>query len=200
MCIRDRTKRLQDKSVYSEIKKYFAKRTFDESGNYAVEPFRVNLQNSLNDEVSSRGLYTSKVLTDQGNTPSEDLMCVKLSPGKAYVRGFDVYLPGTTVTDIEKPRDTKSISAASIPFKMGSVVKVNNVSGSPTVSLGGGSSNVVELRSGRVGTQGHISSGLQVGEARVYSFAVSDASYTGDVTPWDLHLYDIQTFLSLIHI
>ena len=55
------TKRLQDKSVYSEIKKYFAKRTFDESGNYAVEPFRVNLQNSLNDEISSRGLYTSKV-------------------------------------------------------------------------------------------------------------------------------------------
>ena len=23
------------------------------------------------------GLYTSNVLTDQGNTPSEDLMCVK---------------------------------------------------------------------------------------------------------------------------
>ena len=32
-------KRLQDSSTYSEIKKYFAKRTFDESGNYAVEPF-----------------------------------------------------------------------------------------------------------------------------------------------------------------
>ena len=32
------TKKLQNKSVYSEIKKYFAKRTFDESGNYAVEP------------------------------------------------------------------------------------------------------------------------------------------------------------------
>ena len=28
------------------------------------------LQNSLNDEVGSRGLYTSNQLTDQGNTPS----------------------------------------------------------------------------------------------------------------------------------
>ena len=28
------TKKLQNESVYSEIKKYFAKRTFDESGNY----------------------------------------------------------------------------------------------------------------------------------------------------------------------
>ena len=195
--VEGQTKKLQDSTVYSELKKYFAKRTFDESGNYAVEPFRVTTQDSLNDEVGSGGLYTEDQITEDGNTPSDDLMCVKLSPGKAYVRGFDVYLPGTTVTDIEKPRDTKSISAASIPFKMGSVVKVNNVSGSPTVSLGGGSSNVVELRSGRVGTQGHISSGLQVGEARVYSFAVSDASYTGDVTPWDLHLYDIQTFTVL---
>ena len=40
-------KKLQNSATYSEIKKYFAKRTFDESGNYAVEPFRVNVQNSL---------------------------------------------------------------------------------------------------------------------------------------------------------
>ena len=43
------TKKLQDQTVYSELKKYFAKRTYDESGNYSVEPFRVNTQNSLND-------------------------------------------------------------------------------------------------------------------------------------------------------
>ena len=59
-------KKLQNTSVYSEIKKYFAKRTYDESGNYAVEPFRVNLQNSLNDEIGSGGLYTENQLTDEG--------------------------------------------------------------------------------------------------------------------------------------
>ena len=46
-------------------------------------------------------------------------MCVKLSPGKAYVRGFDVSLPGTTVVDVEKPRDTKDVKTASIPFEYG---------------------------------------------------------------------------------
>ena len=101
------TKKLQNESVYSEIKKYFAKRTFDESGNYAVEPFRLNIQNSLNDEIGNDGLFTENQLTDEGNTPSEDIMCVKLSPGTAYVRGFDVRLPGTTVLDVQKPRDTK---------------------------------------------------------------------------------------------
>ena len=189
------TKKLQNKSVYSEIKKYLAKRTFDESGNYAVEPFRVNTQNSLNDEISSRGLYTSDVLTDQGNTPSEDLMCVKLSPGKAYVRGFDVYLPGTTVLDVEKPRNTKSVGATSIPFRMGHNVKVNNVFGTPFISLGGTTNNTIELFNQRSTNPNIITDrGIKIGQARVYSYGASDAPYTGGSTQFDLHLYDIQTY------
>ncbi len=191
------TKKLQDSTVYSELKKYFAKRTFDESGNYAVEPFRVTTQDSLNDETGSGGLYTENQVTDEGNTPIDDLMCVKLSPGKAYVRGFDVSLPGTTVIDVEKPRTTKTVKNASIPFSMGSLVKVNNVNGAPTISLGGNNTNVVQLRNQRVGTNKTLAQGLQVGEARVYSFGLSDASYAGATTPWDLNLYDVQTFTIL---
>ena len=123
-------------------------------------------------------------------------MCVKLSPGKAYVKGFDVYLPGTTVVDVEKPRDTKTVKAASIPFSMGSVIKVNNVSGSPFINIGGDVSNVVELRNARKGSTAHVGAGLTIGEARVYSFG-ADASYSGATTDWDLHLYDIQTFTTL---
>ena len=192
------TKKLQDTTVYSEIKKYFAARTFDESGNYAVEPFRVNTQNSLNDEISSRGLYTSDQLTDQGNTPSDDLMCVKLSPGKAYVRGFDVYLPGTTVSDVEKPRDVKQIGASSISFNMGSLLKVNNVFGSPYISLGGSNNNTIDLYNQRGFTDGSESNrGIKIGQARVYSYGASDAAYSGDSTEFDLHLYDVQTFTIL---
>ena len=190
-------KKIQDSSVYSELKKYFAKRTFDESGNYAVEPFRVTTQDSLNDEIGSGGLYTENQVTDKGNTPDDDLMCVKLSPGKAYVRGYDVSLPGTTVVDVEKPRTTKTIKNASIPFSMGSLVKLNNVHGVPKISLGGDDTNVVQLRNQRVGATPANASGLQVGEARVYSFALSDASYSGATTPWDLNLYDIQTYTIL---
>jgi len=195
--VEGQTKKLQDSTVYSELKKYFAKRTFDESGNYAVEPFRVTTQDSLNDEVGSGGLYIENQATDEGNTPSDDLMCVKLSPGKAYVRGYDVSLPGTTVIDVEKPRTTKTIKNASIPFSMGSLVKVNNVHGVPKISLGGDSANVVQLRNQRVGATPANAQGLQVGEARVYSFGLSDASYVGATTPWDLHLYDIQTYTIL---
>ena len=194
------TKKLQNSSVYSEIKKYFAKRTFDESGNYAVEPFRVNLQNSLNNEVDSNGLYTENQLTDEGNTPNDDTMCVKLSPGKAYVRGFDVYLPGTTVLDIDKPRDVKNIDSASVPFRMGSLLRVNNVFGMPFIQLGGNSVannlNIVELYNQR--RDGSTPSGIEkIGQARVYSFGVTDASYKNASTQFDLHLFDIQTYTKL---
>ena len=87
-------------------------------------------------------------------------MCVKLSPGKAYVRGFDVSLPGTTVVDVEKPRDTKDVKTASIPFNMGSVIKVNNVGGTPFINIGGNTTNVVELRNGRENTINTAASGL----------------------------------------
>ena len=191
------TKKLQNSSVYSEIKKYFAKRTFDESGNYAVEPFRVNLQNSLNNEVDSNGLYTENQLTDEGNTPNDDTMCVKLSPGKAYVRGFDVYLPGTTVLDIDKPRDIKNIDSASVPFRMGSLLRVNNVFGMPFIQLGGNNTNIIDLYNQR--RDGSTPSGTyeKIGQARVYSFGVTDSSYKNASTQFDLHLYDIQTYTKL---
>tara|TARA_R100001460_G_scaffold10207_2_gene24138 strand:- start:891 stop:8294 length:7404 start_codon:yes stop_codon:yes gene_type:complete len=191
------TKKLQNMSVYSEIKKYFAKRTFDESGDYSVVPFRVNIQNSLNNEIDSRGLYTENQVTDEGNKPTDDLMCVKLSPGRAYVRGFDVYLPGTTVLDIEKPRDVKKVNAASIPFNMGSVLKVNNVFGSPFVSVGGDNTNTIKLFNRRRDGSTLSGGGIQIGQARVYSYGATDGVYSGATTQFDLHLYDIQTFTIL---
>ena len=125
-------------------------------------------------------------------------MCVKLSPGKAYVRGFDVALPGTTVVDVEKPRDTKDVKTASIPFDMGSMIKVNNVTGTPFINIGGNTTNVVELRNGRKTSTEHNPAGLQIGEARVYSFNASDAPYTGDATSFDLSLYAVSyTHLTL---
>ena len=188
-------KKLQDKSVYNVIKDYFAERTYDESGNYSVEPFNVSIHNSLNNEIGSNGMYVEGEKTDLGATPDDDLMNIVLSPGKAYVRGYDVSLPGTTVLDVDKPRDTKNIKAGAVDFRMGSILKVNNPQGSPLVSIGGDSS-VIELYNQRKGST-NASSGRKIGEARVYNYAVSDAPYTDDRTEWDLHIFDVQTYTKL---
>ena len=194
-------KRLQDSAAYSELKKYFAKRTYDESGDYSVEPFRVDIQESLNNEIGNDGLFTENRLTDDGNKPSDDLFCVKLSPGRAYVRGFDVNLSGTTVLDVDKPRDVQTVNAASIPFEMGSLLRVNNAQGTPMIRIGGGNANVIKLlKSRKLGTGGTVNvdqAFQQIGEARVYHYALTDDSYKNSNTEFDLYLYDIQTFTIL---
>ena len=103
--------------------------------------------------------------------------------------------------DVDKPRDTKTIQAGSVPFRMGSLLKINNPHGTPYINLGANTSNVantVELYSQRKGTGVPTAgSGTKIGEARVYSYGLSDASYEGDDTEWDLYLYDLQTYTQL---
>ena len=79
---------------------------------------------------------------------------------------------------------------------MGSLLRVNNVQGTPFINIGGTGTNVISLH-GKRKSGSNAANGLQVGQARVYSYAVTDASYSGASTEFDLHLYDIQTFTIL---
>ena len=176
---------IEQKSQYNIIKDYMAERTYDESGDYTVEPFNVSVNNSLNDRLGNNGLFFNTETTEEKNTPSEDLMCLKISPGKAYVRGYDIEKISTTIIDVDKPRDTASVQNANIPFEMGNNIIVNNVSGAPKQKL------TIDLLDQFVG------SGTTIGNARVYNFSLTDAAYSNDATNWDLYLYDIQTYTTL---
>jgi len=173
------------KTEHNRIRDYLAERTFDESGNYTLSQFDLNLEESLNDRLSSEGTFFSNEQTNQGNVPSENLAALKISPGKAYVQGYDIEKISTSIIDIEKPRDTADIKNTTVPFEMGNLLRVNNVTGiakiRETISL--------YAQFGCVGTQ--------IGEARVYSFNVTDAAYSDASSSWDLRLYDIQTYTRL---
>ena len=94
---------------------------------------------------------------------------------------------------------------------MGSLLRVNNVSGVPYINIGDTSganttdSNIIELYKERRNHNGsnnitdQATAGLttKIGEARVYWFGVTDDSYKGNATEWDLFLYDVQTFTEL---
>ena len=179
-------KKIENKPVYNLIRDYIAERTFDESGHYAVDEFSIKALNSLNDQIDNDGLYLEGETTEQGNTPSDDLMCLQVSPGRAYVDGYDVTIDAETAIDVEKPRDTESISSANIPFEMGHLLRVNNVSGAPKEN------ETLDLYD-QLDAGGSI-----IGAARVYTFNLTDAAYSGAATQWDLYLYDIQTYTNVI--
>ena len=179
-------KKIETKTQYNIIRDYLAERTYDESGDYAVTQFNPSIHNSLNDRLGSNGLFFDTETTEEGGTPSDDLMCIKVSPGKAYVRGYDVEKVSTTIIDVQKPRDTKSVSNTNIPFEMGNIIRVNNVSGAPKKRYPVGLYNQF------------AGAGIKIGDARVYNFSLTDAAYTNATTNWDLYLYDIQTYTTLV--
>jgi len=179
-------KKIQDKTVYNVIRDYIAERTYDESGHYSVEPFDIKIVDSLNDRLGNDGLFLEGETTDSGNTPTDDLLCVQISPGKAYVAGYDVENQSTKVLDVIKPRETETVVNSNIPFEMGHLLRVNNVSGAVQENV------VVTLNNQFTGD-----SPSGIGSARVYTFNLTDAAYDNASTQWDLYLYDIQTYTSL---
>ena len=187
---------IESKTEYSTIKDYFAKRTFEESGNYSVEPFKLNFVNSLNDGISNDGLYYNYQSTESGSNPSDDLLCLKISPGKSYVRGFDVEKETVNILDVPKPRDGQEITNVPVPFVLGNCLKVNNARGIPYIGVDN-NTNIIELYNRRSSSTSSGTGNL-IGKARIYSFELSDSPYEGNNTEWNLNLFDIQTYTKII--
>ena len=118
---------------YSVLEETFARRTFDESGDYTVRPFQFTTNEcvTIDDE---EGFFTTGSITDDGNTASENLLAFKVSPGKAYVKGFEIEKLAPTIKDVNKARDTQQIQNSIVAFQMGNFTLVNTTTNLPDVS------------------------------------------------------------------
>jgi hypothetical protein len=184
--------KIVNKTDYNLIKDELARRTYDESGDYYIRPFDIDIKESLNDRTGNNGIYFSNQKTKQGNIPTKDLACISISPGKAYVRGYEIETISNTIIDIEKPRTTERAENVSIPFNVGRQIILNNVRG----SVGLGLTTQVSLYSDRTSTAG-ISSGTKIGVARLYDLKLKNAEYKNASTEFESSLYDIQTYTKL---
>ena len=182
-------KKIKSKTEYNLIRDYFAERTFDESGNYSVEPFDVGVENSLNNRLGNNGLFFKGETTDEGNEPSDDLLCIKASQGKAYVKGYDVQTDSVSILDVEKSRDVLKIPSTSVEFDMGNLIVVNNVFGQPQYRNNVSLHNELDIDA--------LSSSNKIGEARLYSFNLKDEAYEDATTEWNMRVYDVQLYTKL---
>ena len=135
---------------YNFIGDEFARRTFDESGHYYVRAFRTTVRNSLNDNEGNRGIFEEGQTTDYGQTPNDNLGIYKVSPGKAYVKGYEVETIAPTLIDFFKPRTKKTNENQAVNFGFGPTLTLNRVYGS--ASIGINTDGSLSLRSERVGS------------------------------------------------
>ena len=104
---------------YNFLADEFARRTYDESGNYIVRPYDLKL-------LEEREFYK---LTASG---SADKIVAKVSPGKAYVKGYELDSLQTMIATVDKARDTASVNNGSVFLSIGNYVFVDNVDNIPT--------------------------------------------------------------------
>jgi hypothetical protein len=183
---------------YNILQDELARRTSDESGDYYVIPFSVDAHESLNDNLGNNGIFNKNQLTYNNNSPSESLGVYTISPGKAYVSGYEINVASQIFLDFPKPRDTKAFTNQSINYVTGSTYKLNRVYGAPQLSLD--SPFVVSLLDQRKGSNETTPSGKEIGLARVYDFALESGSYNSSnpaLNEWNISLYDIQTYAEI---
>ena len=180
---------------YNMIGDELARRTYAESGDYTINPFSVTVKESLNDRLGNNGVYEKGRFSYEGTLASEDLAQYAISPGKAFVKGYEIETLATTYLDCPKPRETKKLEGQAIEYSTGRQLRVNGAYGVPEIGIG--NTYIVSLRNQRVDSSRRTADGTEIGVARVYDTSLDFGSYSRTSllsNVWDLSLYDIQTF------
>lgn len=149
---------------YSSLLELLARRTFDESGSYTVKPFNQTIS-----EGDSDGSFT-----------------VNVTPGKAYVKGWEIDKASPTKIQLVRGLDdTKLSTNYKIPVIGTTSLEVNSVTGTLPGTTSGSpldATSILQLKDG---------SNNIIGVARAW--AVKDSYYKG-VAKKKLYIYDVRMF------
>ena len=176
---------------YSIVADMIARRTADESGDYVVKHFDIEPRENLNDGTN-RGIYTAA----QGGFETLDTLVI--SPGKAYVNGYEIDKMSSSFVNIDKARTTKAVNNDNVPFNLGNYAKVDNVYSQPDVSLVTTALDPFKIVSiydkQTTSTRGNAS-GTRIGEARSRSFGYGSGGAVGATNAtYHNYLFDISMF------
>jgi hypothetical protein len=169
--------------TYGELERTLARRTFDESGNYTVAPFTIELLTHQPESIDGRINIAANTATVTGSntyflvdTPvntvfyvngasalvstvssnvsmtlannivypvtnftralavNPNRMTIKLSPGKAYVKGFEFETISPTLLNLDRGRDFANVTTYGLSSTIGNSLTVTNMRGVPDVS------------------------------------------------------------------
>jgi len=174
---------------YSVVQDMIARRTDDESGNYIVKHFDIETRENL-DDGTNRGVYTAA----NGGVETKETLVI--SPGKAYVDGYEVELQNTSFINFDKARTTKNIQNDTVPASLGNYVKVDNVYGQPDISLVGSTVDpfkLVKLYDQQTSSRGS-SAGSHIGFARSRAFEYYSGTQGNVAAIHHHYLFDITMF------
>ena len=175
-------------AAFSGIDDKLAQRTYEESGNYEVNPFPLHILEAYNDGTASgTGMYLENELVQNGyyiSSSGEKLpdiaaakndLVVKLDPSVAYVKGYRVELKNSLPLTLPKARSTSALQPSSVSANMGMYVDGTFDAGS----------DIFDIQ--KIGTVYHLYDGdTPIGTAKIRSI-----EYIGGST-YRVFLYDVK--------
>ena len=117
---------------FSVLEQTLARRTFDESGDYVVDNFDVDVREWAQKD-GNRGLYGADIFDlYNGYTAAEAArkMVASIGPGKAYIKGYEIVNKETKYLEINKARESLSTENVNLKSKGLPTFNVTNVYGS----------------------------------------------------------------------
>ena len=176
-----------DKTLDTELTQRLALRTFEESGDYSVEPYQITVKEYLNTGTNNGYKTTAQIISDgdAGNTSAattfgNDRLVVLVEGNTAYVKGNRVKTNIIRPVTVEKPRssaDKHTINTATTSLPVGNYIKLNasTVKGMPDVNT----FNTLNLHSATgqggsvIGTARARALEYVSGELRLYIFDIN---------------------------
>ncbi len=98
---------------YAIIEDTMARRTFDESGNYTVNPFTAQMKDNVNSDSTK--------------------LSIGIEPSKAYVRGYEIQTLNTTNVDVNKAREADLATDKVVEIDHNNYIDVSGVTSLPDI-------------------------------------------------------------------
>ena len=117
---------------YSLLEQTLARRTYDESGDYVVDNFSVDIREYAQKE-NNNGLYAADSEGNYNGLSEQDAsekMIANVGPGKAYIRGYEIVNKETKTLEVSKARETLDSDNVTIKTRGLPTYSISNVSGS----------------------------------------------------------------------
>ena len=187
-------------SAYNTLERTLARRTFDESGDYVVRPFNIELREHFNNRLNG-GVFLSSNTVNPGD--SSKFVSI-LSSGKAYVKGFEVDKASENFIEIDKSRTKQDAGAQAVPFEIGNYYTVTNAFGQPEFGTGDTSDirpfGAAILRdTAKANPEG--GDGSEIGRARVRFYDATSVTVSSGIhtsaSEYRLHLFDVRMYTKL---
>ena len=170
-----------DNELYSTIGKAIAKRTYEESGNYVVNPFFVDTVTDI----------ASSVVAD----PTANTVIGRISPGVGYAQGQRVSLEKTTYIDMRRGVDTETRDTQQITFNYGGYYQLKEVAGSfdfsgaQRVNL---YANTMKAVTNKSFSSVSLSGKTLIGNAAVRMFTYESGTPGSNSATYLLHVCDVK--------